>query len=134
MIPWRSKELDTGAWGEKLAETALRKAGYRVVGRRVKVGKHDEIDLIARNGKVLVFIEVKTRKGESHGRPIAAVDKRKRRALCRAAVCYMKKIGFRADYFRFDVVEVIGEKGGPDPVLRHIENAFNLEDWYSVQY
>lgn len=125
---------DTGLWGECLAERHLKGKRYRILGRRVRIGKHDEIDIVARDGATLVFVEVKTRAKEDYGRPASSIDRRKRRALMRAAVGYLKKIGFRADSFRFDVVEVIGKKEGKDQSIRHIENAFNLDERYFLPY
>ena len=121
---------ETGLWGEQQAERLLTQKGYRIVGRRVRVGRRDEIDLVARDGQVLVFVEVKTRKGEAYGAPAASVDRNKRRVLSRAAVRYMKKLRAPPPYFRFDVVEVIGTKGCETPSVRHIERAFGLDERY----
>ena len=125
--------LRAGRWGEKLARKALVAKGYHILGMRVRVGRHDEIDLVARHHDALVFVEVKTRKNEDFGRPIHAVDRDKRRRLSRAAIRYMKRLRSKPPYFRFDVVEVIGEEGGT-PEIRHIENAFQLEGGYRVTW
>lgn len=126
---------DIGAWGEKQAEKHLKKvARHKVLGRRIRVGEHDEIDLLTRDGKALVFVEVKTRRSEDFGRPLSAVDTKKRRLLSRAAVRYMKEKGFPASYFRFDVVEVVGEVGDRQPEVRHIENAFTLDARYKLPF
>ena len=124
------EHLETGKWGESLAEKMLRRKKYRILGRRVHIGVRDEIDLVARDHEVLVFVEVKTRKQEDYGRPITAVDRKKRHALSRAAVRYLKRLKIQPDAFRFDVVEVIGLLGDGHPVLRHIENAFQLDKHY----
>ena len=120
----------TGLWGEEQAERMLRTKGYRILGRRVRVGRRDEIDLVVRDGQVLVFVEVKTRATEDYGTPMASVDRGKRRALSRAAVRYMKKLRARPVYFRFDVVEVVGAKGDQAPAVRHTERAFALDSRY----
>jgi putative endonuclease len=124
--------LATGEWGEKVAERLLKKLGYRILGRRVRIGIRDEIDLVARDGKVLVFVEVKTRKAEDYGRPATAVDKEKRHVLSRAAVRYLKSLGNPHVPFRFDVVEVVGSVDDPNPVVRHIQSAFNLDRMYML--
>jgi putative endonuclease len=121
---------DAGAWGEQQAEQALCAKGYRILGRRVRVGRRDEIDLLARDGAVLVFVEVKTRRSEDYGRPASAVKRAKRHALSRAAVRYLKSRRERRVAFRFDVVEVVGAPGAAAPVVRHIANAFPLERRY----
>ena len=126
------EQPSTGAWGEAQAERALRQKGYSILGRRVHVGRHDELDLIARDGAVLVFVEVKTRKTEAFGRPGAAVNHAKRHYLSRAAVRYLKHLRQRPNAFRFDVVEVIGTLNTPAPLIRHIENAFPLDRCYRV--
>ena len=122
----------TGSWGEAQSERALRQKGYSILGRRVHVGRRDELDLIARDGAVLVFVEVKTRKTEAFGRPGAAVNHAKRHYLSRAAVRYLKHLHQRPNAFRFDIVEVIGTLNTPAPLIRHIENAFPLDRCYRV--
>lgn len=120
----------TGAWGEQLAADLLRRAGYRILGRNVRFGPEREIDLVARTPRTdapsaLVFVEVKTRANEDLGRPFAAVDADKRRALVRAAAIYLRKLRRKPALVRFDVVEVVGSPSAPGaPVVRHIENAF----------
>ena len=128
-----SRHLETGKWGEKVAAKALKKKGYKILGKRVRIGTRDELDLIARDGKVLVFVEVKTRASENYGSPISSVNRHKRHTLSRAAVRYIKKLKNPHVYFRFDVVEVVGQMdSGESPVVRHIENAFPLDSCYSL--
>jgi len=126
------KNPAAGAWGEAQAERMLRQKGYSILGRRVRVGRRDELDLVARDGKVLVFVEVKTRKTETFGRPNDAVNHAKRHYLSRAAVRYLKHLRQGPEAFRFDVVEVIGTVDTPTPLIRHIENAFPLDRCYRV--
>jgi putative endonuclease len=123
---------DQGRWGEARAALELKRMGYRIVGSRVRVGRRDEIDLIARDGCVLVFVEVKTRRSEDYGRPSSAVDRHKRRTLSRAAVRYLRQLDDPRVVFRFDVVEVVGESGGPQARIRHIANAFALDRRYAL--
>jgi len=124
-----ASHLKVGRWGEKQAEKFLKKAGYKILGRRVRVGRHDEIDLIARQGDdTMVFVEVKTRKNENYGRPAAAVNRDKRHKLSRAAVTFLQKRKLRPPYIRFDVIEVIKEPFE----IRQIENAFQLEGGYRI--
>jgi putative endonuclease len=119
--------LRTGRRGEAQAEKFLKKSGLKMVGRNVRVG-HDELDLIARDGDTLIFVEVKTRKNEDFGRAAAAVTPAKRRKLSRAAIRFLKKRKLRPPYIRFDIVEVVGE----EPEIRHIPNAFTLEGGYRI--
>ncbi|OGV57956.1 MAG: YraN family protein [Lentisphaerae bacterium RIFOXYA12_FULL_48_11] len=126
--------FDTGIWGEQKAEEFLKSKGYKILGKRVRIGDRDEIDLVARDGDVLVFVEVKTRNSQDFGRPLTAVDKNKRHVMSRAAVRYLKQIKCPRVNFRFDVVEVVGSTDGMDPLLNHIENAFTLDRRYSLPY
>ena len=131
MFRWFSKEaahLQTGRQGEKQAERFLKKAGYKILGRRVRVGKHDEIDLIARLDDTMVFVEVKTRRNEKMGRPAAAVNRDKRRKLSRAAVTFLQRRKLCPPYIRFDIIEVVLDP----PDVRHIENAFQFEGGYRI--
>jgi putative endonuclease len=120
--------LQSGQWGEEMAERHLKKSGYRILGRRVVPCGRDELDLIARSpNDVLIFVEVKTRADESFGRPFSSIDHRKRKALSRAAWRYLSRLKPKPNYFRFDVVEVIGKPECGVQEIRHIENAFPLE-------
>lgn len=124
--------LASGRWGEAVAERFLEKQGFSILGRRVRVGQRDELDVVARDGQELVFVEVKTRGGEEFGRPASAVDREKRHTMSRAAVRYLRGLKNPRVCFRFDVVEVVGKPGGEEPVVRHIRNAFGLERRYGL--
>lgn len=126
----RVRRTDHGKWGEKVAAKMLKDKGFRILGERVRFGSREELDIVARDGNVLVFVEVKTRQNEDFGRPVSAVDRKKQKLLSRAAVRYLKKLKNPRVYFRFDVVEVIGSPGGDNPEVRHIRNAFNLHKSY----
>ncbi len=126
--------LRAGKWGEGVAARYLKKQGMKIVDTRVRVGRRDELDIVAREGETLVFVEVKTRASERMGRPIESVKKNKRHVLGRAAWGYMKRLKQKPPYFRFDVVEVVGLEGEGDPVVRHIPNAFNLPARYRVPW
>ena len=122
----------TGRWGERIAAQLLRKSGYRILGQRFRIGRRDELDIVARIDDILVFVEVKTRKDERFGRPASSVNAAKRRVLSRAAVRYVQKLNPRPPYVRFDIIEVIGSPDEKDPVVRHIENAFPLDPAYRL--
>jgi len=113
-----------GRHGERLAEAALRRAGLRIVERRFR-SRHGEIDLVAELGELLVFVEVKTRRGTGYGMPAEAVTAAKRRHMVRAAEAYLQRRRCHDRACRFDVVEV---HLGPDDAARieHIEDAFRL--------
>ncbi len=117
-----------GAWGEEKAAEYLKANGYTLLGRNVRPDKRDEIDIVARIGETLVFVEVKTRRREEYGRPFMAVDKDKRHALNRAAAAYLRRTRFPNLFYRFDVIEVLGQPEQGEPVIRHLDNAFPFEE------
>lgn len=129
------REKDAGVWGEQVAERWLRARGLRFLGRRVRVGRRGELDLLFRDGPALVFVEVKTRRSERYGPPAAAVRRTKRARLSKAAMRYVRRLREKPDYLRFDIVEVIGSPASPEPpIVRHIENAFPLEGRYFIPW
>jgi putative endonuclease len=119
-----------GRWGERCAAEYVRRKGCAILGRRVKVGRRDEIDLLLRDGDTLVFAEVKTRRTEDYGSPASFVNRGKRAAQSRAAIRYVKKLKQLPEFIRFDIIEVIGRPEAGPPVIRHIENAFPLRPPY----
>ena len=124
--------LRAGKWGEERAARYLASQGYRILGRRVRIGRRDELDIVAREGNTLVFVEVKTRKSETYGRPLTAVDRAKRHTMSRGAVRYLKALSFPRVNFRFDVVEVVGSPEADDPSVHHVRNAFTLDNRYRL--
>lgn len=126
----RTRNDETGIWGENVAAKQLSDNGYSILGRRVRPDRHDEIDIIARKENVLAFIEVKTRASEAFGRPFTAVTAAKKRALCRAAAAYLRRAKYPHLFYRFDVIEVIGRTGDQNPVIRHLEDAFRFPPRY----
>lgn len=133
--PFKAVGLDSGSWGERVAARYVRKQlRFKILGRNVRVGDHDEVDLICRDRDTLVFVEVKTRGSERHGRPMDSVDSRKRRALSRAAVRYVNKLKNPRVYIRFDVVEIIGKSDLAEIELHYITDAFQLEGGYDFYW
>ncbi|MDQ6710569.1 MAG: YraN family protein [Candidatus Dormibacteraeota bacterium] len=111
-----------GLSGEALAEDHLRSLGYEIVARDVRT-PIGQLDLIARDAKTLVFVEVKTRAGAGYGLPQEAVDAKKIRKLRHLALYYLKQAPYRGPV-RFDVVGLIVRNG---KLLRvdHIKNAID---------
>lgn len=117
------RHLLTGAEGEALAVRYLQKLGFYIIQRnyRTRIG---EIDVIAREGETLVFVEVKTRTGLNFGPPQAAVDYRKRSKITRVALVYLSAKKETSASCRFDVVAV--QKQGNDFQFELIRNAFEM--------
>jgi putative endonuclease len=117
------ERLDLGKWGEDLALKKVKKLGYKCIARnyRCPVG---EVDLIAKDGDTLVFIEIKTRRGRSLGYAKEAVNQRKRRQLSKVALAFMKANGCSETRARFDVVVI--NLDGVSQEIEVVRNAFDL--------
>lgn len=113
----------TGDVGESLAVTFLRKNGYVIVEQNYRCAL-GEIDVIARDRGVLVFVEVKARRTERYGGPKWAVTPQKKRKISMVALEYLKKTGQMDTDARFDVVAI---RLFPDQAgVEIIKNAFEL--------
>ncbi len=109
--------------GERAAKRYLRKPGYQIVGRRER-GRLGEIDLVAVDGRTIVFVEVKTRRSTVAGRPDEAVEAGKQQRLTRLALAYLKRHDLLECSARFDVVGVTWPAGDRRPTIEHFRNAF----------
>ncbi len=114
---WWERRCSLGARGERWAAAHYRRAGATQLAMNWRAGA-DEIDLVMLEGRVLVFVEVKTRTAERGGQGHAAVDDRKRTALRRAAKAWLREIG-GAPHWRFDIVEVLVCNDGSVRILQH---------------
>ena len=110
-----------GDRGENLAAWYLRNRGYKIIVRnyRCELG---EIDIVARDGRTLVFVEVKTRSYDDPS-PEDQVNEAKQHQLTKAAKVYLGRYGFPQPPARFDVVAVIWPNNR-DPLIRHTPHAF----------
>lgn len=124
--PKKPAHLRTGEWGEREAERLLKKKGFKILARNVRFGNDGELDLVIRSKTTLIFVEVKTRKDETFGRPASAIDKQKKKNLRSAARTYMKRLRRPPERFRFDVVEVIGTPDTGLTDIRHVIGAFPI--------
>ena len=109
-----------GQQGEELAADHLKKAGYKILFRNWKWGKH-EIDIIAENQDFIIFAEVKTRNNDFQMHPASAVTKEKQKSIIWAANGYLQKFNVDKES-RFDVITII--KTGESYQIDHIEGAF----------
>lgn len=111
-----------GSYGERLAAEYLTRSGVVVLARNWR-GSIGEIDIIGRDGDVLVMCEVKTRRGLGFGMPAEAIGMRKVIRLRRLAVEWLVATQTRPEEIRFDVIEVFSPRFGA-PRLAHIKGAF----------
>ena len=114
----KTEKRRTGDSGERRTALRLLLHGYRILERNYTYG-HKEIDIIAKKGRVIAFVEVKTRKDVSTVRPQSAVGPEKQKNIIAAAKGYCQKHGVRDCTLRFDIAEV-PVKGR----INYIENAF----------
>ncbi len=110
----------TGLLGEIYAARYLRRKGYEIwsANYRTRAG---EIDIVAFDGKMICFVEVKTRSPGAYFPPSEAVDYKKEENVKSAAAAYLSMLKTKY-HFRFDIIEVILEESTHK--IRHIENAF----------
>ncbi|MBK8339486.1 MAG: YraN family protein [Flavobacteriales bacterium] len=112
--------LKKGAHGEQAACHYLEEKGWSILARNWRVGR-DELDIVARDGDLLVVVEVKTRASEAHGAPYESVGTIKQHRMIRAAEAYLDHLGEDLDV-RFDIISVVLHPSGTR--LEHIEEAF----------
>jgi|YNPMSStandDraft_2_1061718.scaffolds.fasta_scaffold05130_3 putative endonuclease len=120
----RQANTSLGAFGENLAAEFLTNHGFEILVRNFRCGKN-EIDLIAKKGTVISFVEVKTRKGKEFGHPAEAVTRTKQTELAKAAECYLRKFPNSADLYRFDVIAITIINNQAHEIL-FIEDAFRI--------
>jgi putative endonuclease len=115
----------TGRSAEDLAVALLESRGYHILARNWR-RPEGELDVVADDGGVCVFVEVRSRTGEEFGHPLESVNARKRGRIVRAARLYLDAVPTQAAGFRFDVVGVTFVDGR-EPEVLHIEDAFQID-------
>jgi uncharacterized protein (TIGR00252 family) len=115
--------LRLGRLGEELALKVVKQMGYKKIIRNYRCDL-GEVDLVARDGDTLVFVEIKTRRDKSLAAAKEAVDMRKQRQLSKVALAFMKANDCTDAKARFDVVAI--SVGGKQPQIEVIQNAFEL--------
>ena len=121
--------LTLGRAGEDAAAKHLKRSGLKIIERNW-TSERLELDLVCRQGRTLVFVEVKTRSGGSLGSPADGLTPAKMSRLVRAAAAYLSATDQWERPCRFDLVSVTGAKDALE--VEHVENAFSLEDAGSV--
>ena len=100
---------EIGDKGEKLAVRHLKSRGYEILERNFSVHNIGEIDVVARDGEYLCFVEVRMRSRSDFGTPAQTVTPEKQRRIIRTAQYYINNNGLEKTYVRFDIVEVYGD-------------------------
>lgn len=122
--PQDSGNLDVGKCGEEIAVNYLKGCKYKILERNYRP-RCGEVDIIAREGKTFVFIEVKTRRNDSYGPPQLSVTQFKQRQISKAALVYLTSKKIENEPARFDVIAIC-LRGQDKPLIDHIRNAFDL--------
>jgi putative endonuclease len=114
---WNKSSRETGQYWEEKAMEYLSSLRF-VILEKNWLGKHGEIDIIAKKNDLMVFIEVKYRKSSIFAAPEEAVTKKKRQSIIRTANAYLSELE-KAYESRFDIISFVGNES-----LNHIEGAF----------
>ena len=119
--------LRLGNWGERVARNFLVDKGYRVLenGFRSAWG---EVDIVARDGGELVFVEVRTRRGTALGTPQESVTWAKAGRLIATAQSYMEEKGVTGADWRIDLVSIVLDSRGRVQELSHLTHAVESEE------
>jgi putative endonuclease len=120
----RFPKKSLGQRGEDAATRYLKRRGYRILARSLD-SRLGELDIIAVDGRTIVFVEVKTRSSMDAGHPTEAIDPRKEQRMTQAALAYLKSQGLLNYAARFDVVAVTWPEKVQSPSIEYYENAFS---------
>jgi putative endonuclease len=122
---WLGRSRPLGARGEDAALRYVRRTlGYRVIARNVRY-TNGELDLVALDGKILVFVEVRTRSSETFGAPEQTIRHTKRQRVRRAARQFIKARKLYSLTPRIDVIAIVWPEAGT-PEIRYHQNAFPM--------
>ncbi|MCH5267474.1 MAG: YraN family protein [Lachnospiraceae bacterium] len=119
----KNNNRKVGIHYEELAARYLQDKGYQILERNYRT-PCGEIDIIARQGNTLVFVEIKFRSGEQYGTPSEAVDYVKRQRISKVALYFYSRYGYEQELpCRFDVIAICGGER-----IEHIEDAFDFAE------
>ena len=122
-----SNPATLGQRGERAATRYLSKQKFTIVARGAR-DKAGELDIVAVDGRTIVFVEVKTRTSDSAGQAVEAVDEEKQQRLSRLALRYLKRHDLLEQRWRFDIVAITWPPRQRRPVIEHFRNAFEPSD------
>ena len=119
----KQQNTQKGRIGEARAEYFLKQSGYKIITTNYRCSA-GEIDIIAVENNILVFLEVKSRRNLDYGNPSEAVNYKKQHHIATSAITYIKQNNLFNLPVRFDVVEIIGDD------IKLIKGAFETDVWY----
>ncbi|HVT28449.1 MAG TPA: YraN family protein [Lacipirellulaceae bacterium] len=120
----RARRKSLGNRGEDAAAKFLKRHGFRILARGVD-SRLGELDIVAVDGRTVVFVEVKTRRSSDAGRPAEAIDSRKERRMTQSALAYLKANRLLSYAARFDVIAITWPENARRPTIEHYKNAFS---------
>jgi putative endonuclease len=131
MFGWFAKLLNSargarkqlGNKGELEAALFLERLGYKILHRQQRE-RFGELDLVARDGNTIVFVEVKTRASTGAGHPTESITPAKQARMTRSALAFLKRHRWLHQRARFDVVAIIWPSRDEPPQIQHYINAF----------
>ncbi len=125
----RKSRPSRGKRGEELAAEYLETKGFQIIARnwRSSLTRH-EIDLVAREGNCIVFVEVKTARTTDFGDPLAWITPRKQAAIIKAAQAYLSGWQSPDVDFRFDAIAISPASTSQKPTIEHVRGAFTCDD------
>lgn len=115
----KSSNKVTGQRGEEQACSFLQKMGWQILERNFRYSRLAEIDIVAKDGDTIVFVEVKTRTSINFGHPFEAVNRSKLLNIYKAGLAYLKKTNEPHRRYRIDIVSVLGKD---NPKIEHLKD------------
>lgn len=115
----KSSNKIIGRLGEERAQKFLKKMGWKILETNYRYSRFAEIDIIAKDKDIIVFIEVKTRSTTNFGHPFEAISKSKLQNIFKAGLAYLQTTKETYKSYRIDVVSVIGKE---NPKVEHLKN------------
>lgn len=115
----KSSNKIIGKLGEEHAQKFLKKMGWKILETNYRYSRFAEIDIIAKDKDIIVFVEVKTRSTTNFGHPFEAISKSKLQNIFKAGLAYLQTTKETYKSYRIDVVSVIGKE---NPKVEHLKN------------
>ena len=115
---FRSKK-EVGKFGEDFAKNYLKKLGWKILDTNFHYSRYAELDIVAKDGDTIVFVEVKTRSTTSFGHPFEVVNKTKLDNIFKAGLAWLNTTKESYKNYRIDVVSVLGQE---NPQVEHLKN------------
>ena len=115
---FKSKK-EVGKFGENFVKDYLKNLGWKILDTNFHYSRYAELDIVAKDGDTIVFVEVKTRSTKNFGHPFEAVNKTKLNNIFKAGLAWLNKTKEPYKNYRIDVVSVLGQE---NPQVEHLKN------------